>query len=160
MRLCWVVLFYDRLSNNSRSNDYFFLLKRKVDKITLDFFPTVGISFCCQGHLVCLEYWFMQFSVKYYLHFSGLFRKIEIWRQAHFTHFRRRCLTKNLGLFHKKFKNSLESYRYSEQCGELTWFYLTEITKFLKILDISKSVLIPWVHVHHHISPTNSKCYK
>ena len=103
----------------------------------------------------------MRFSIKYYLHFYGLFRKIEIWRQAHFTNFRPLCFrSSHLEFFHKKIKHSLETYRCSEQCGELIWFHLTDITKFLKILDISKSVLIPWVHVHHHISATNCKCYK
>ena len=103
----------------------------------------------------------MRFSIKYYLHFYGLFQKIEIWRQAHFTNFRPLCFrSSHLEFFHKKIKHSLETYRCSEQCGELIWFYLTDITKFLKILDISKSVLIPWVHVHHHISATNCKCYK
>ena len=31
----------------------------------------------------------------------------------------------------------------------MTWFHQTKITKFLKILDISKHVLTPLVHTHH-----------
>ena len=35
------------------------------------------------------------------------------------------------------------------ECGELTCFHLTKITKYLEILDISKQMLTSWIHIHH-----------
>ena len=52
-----------------------------------------------------------------------------------------RCFSSNqLGLLYKKFKNLLKSHRFSQGCGEWTWFH---VTKFLKIFSISKHFLTP-----------------
>lgn len=62
-----------------------FLLQQKPGKIACHFFPAVYVPFSRQSHLICLEYWFMQFAVKYYLHCSDMSGKIAIRRQVYFT---------------------------------------------------------------------------
>ena len=81
------------------------------------------ISFCRQRLLVCLENWFMEFTVKYYLYCPCMLQKTHIWRQTQFTYFRARCFWSNRGCF-KKNRKCVKRLSKSKQKPQKSWKYL------------------------------------